>query len=319
MFYSFLAFGTFSYLLFHIIESFFPSFVTRKLYYVAASYLGIIFISFFIILAYELIKLVFKFNIPIINSLVVALILLISVFSLINGAKIHTINHELTFDYSAENFTFVHLTDIHLGSIRDQNYLDDVVDKTIAAKPDVVFITGDMFDGTAPLSDEMLEPFNRLKVPIYFSLGNHEQYEGLSKVIEVLEKTNITILDNKVEHFKGIQLIGVDFSESKTNLEFILPNLKYNSSVPTILLSHAPDGFTYASSNGVDLMLSGHTHGGQIFPFNFLVRLRYKYVEGLHKLNNSFLYVNPGTGTWGPPMRLGSDNEIAVFKINFKK
>lgn len=313
IFYILLLTGTLSYVLAHTIEAAYPCFITRKIYYIAASLMGVIFISFAITVFYRILKVIFPLpNKPII---LLSIIGLISLFALIKGAILTTKKIDIPIKGLKKDLTAVHLSDVHIGSIRGENFLKKIVGITNKAKPDIVFITGDLFDGTAPLTKDMLKPLDEINAPVFFSVGNHEQYEGLDEVFGILGQTKINILNNKIKECKGLQIIGIDFSESKKSLESNLKKIKYDKAKPTVLLLHGPDSFEYAAKNGIDLMLSGHTHGGQIYPFNLLVRLRYDKVKGLFKHNNSHLFVSTGTGTWGPPMRLGTSSEIVIIKL----
>jgi hypothetical protein len=196
--------------------------------------------------------------------------------------------------------------------------LEKIVKKTNELKPDVVALTGDLVDGSAPVTLEMLKPIEKIKAPIFFVIGNHEIYDDLKFVIPMLNRTKMKIIRNTVINWKGIQIAGIDFYESSKPAIKALNQIRLNKNKFSILLNHAPIGFETAAKAGFDLQLSGHTHNGQIFPFNFLVKLRYKFLTGLHKINNSYLFVSQGTGTWGPPMRLLTDSEIVVIELKRK-
>ncbi len=120
---------------------------------------------------------------------------------------------------------------------------------------------------------------------------------------------------NEMKNVKEIQLIGINYSENKQNLSGILKSLKINDSKPSVLLYHVPKEFKIIAEQNISLTLSGHTHGGQIFPFNLIERIFSKYISGLYKEKDSYLYVSEGTGTWGPPMRLGTTAEITKIKL----
>lgn len=209
----------------------------------------------------------------------------------------------------------VQLSDIHIGPIREKQYLKEAVDVTNSLKPDIVFITGDLVDGGSPIEKGMFDAINDLKMPVYFITGNHEFYEGFDKVFNILKSTKAKILKDEKINFKGVQILGVNYSTDKDNLKNVLPKLKIQKNKPSILLYHVPKGYEYANNNGVSVMFSGHTHAGQIFPFSLLVRLAYKFTNGLYKYKKMQIYVSPGTGTWGPPMRLGSRNEITLIEF----
>jgi len=176
----------------------------------------------------------------------------------------------------------------------------------------------DMVDGSAQLHKHTFCALNKIKAPFLFVTGNHETYEGLEEVFRVLNPTNIKMLSNEMFEFNGIQIIGVNYSFDQDHLKNMLHSLKIEKSKPSILMYHLPQGLDVANEAGVDLQLSGHTHNGQIFPFSLLVKLLFPYNNGLYEYNGTCLYVSQGTGTWGPPMRLGSKNEITLIKLTKK-
>jgi hypothetical protein len=159
---------------------------------------------------------------------------------------------------------------------------------------------------------------NKIKSPVYFVIGNHEIYEGVDKIIPILSKTKIKIIRNEKNKFKGVTFIGVDYSDAKEQIVDKLNKIGIDKNEMNILLYHAPIfSLKELEKMGIKLHLAGHTHNGQIFPLNLFVKFLYPYSIGFHKSENSNLFVTAGSGTWGPPMRLGSTNEINL--INLKK
>ena len=142
-------------------------------------------------------------------------------------------------------------------------------------------------------------------------------YGGLENVFEVLKTTNINVLRNEMVEFEGLQIVGVGYSTQRNYLKTVLPGLKIDKSKPSLLMYHVPIEVEFANEAGIDLQISGHTHKGQIFPLNFFGKLVFPYFNGLYEYNGTQVYVSPGTGTWGPPMRSGSRSEITL--INLKK
>jgi len=218
--------------------------------------------------------------------------------------------------------TVVQLSDVHLGNIHRVSFLENVVEKTNALKPDLIVITGDLFDGMDGDLSVFIDPLNRLqaKEGIYFVTGNHETYLGLDKVLAILAKTKIRVLRNETVELDGLQLVGLDytvFSNSQNvvkNLISAQPN--FIKGAPTILLYHIPADIKQAQAAGVSLQLSGHTHHGQIFPVQFFEWLIYgKYYYGLHQDGSFSIYTSSGVGTWGPPMRTGNVPEIVAIKL----
>ena len=132
-------------------------------------------------------------------------------------------------------------------------------------------------------------------------------------MFDVLKSTKLQILDDKAVKFKGVQIVGISFVQDRHYLKTALK--KFNITQPSILLYHNPEGLQYASEAGISLQLSGHTHNGQIFPFTGIVKIAFPKIKGLYDIDGMKLFVSQGTGTWGPPMRLGSVNEIAVLRL----
>jgi len=193
--------------------------------------------------------------------------------------------------------------------------MERIVGETIKLNPDVVFITGDMVDGSARLHKHTFKAINRLKMPVFFVTGNHETYEGMDEVFRVLEGSNLKILSGEVIDFKGVQVVGVNYSFERNHLQNTLNQLKIEKEKPSILLYHLPQELESTHAAGIDLQLSGHTHNGQMIPFNYLVKLMFPYIRGLYDYKGTKLYVSQGTGTWGPPMRLGSRCEITLINL----
>jgi uncharacterized protein len=223
--------------------------------------------------------------------------------------------------------TAAHLSDIHIGHFWGPKTLQKIVDKTNAQHADVVFITGDLFDGRIRLSTENLEPLKQLNAPVYFIEGNHDGYSGAAEIKKMLREIGITVLENEVTHFNQIQIIGLNHMRaddsdpamhgtgSKPSMRSVLNELNIFPEKPTVLLHHSPDGIEYANKHGVDLYLAGHTHNGQLFPFNIVVGMIYKYNKGLHEYNGTHIYTSQGVGTFGPPMRIATRSEIVILKL----
>jgi len=236
----------------------------------------------------------------------------------------------------------VQLSDMHLGPVHRVSFLNDVVKKTNAQNPDLILITGDLFDGMDGALEPFIEPLSRLKAKdgVYFTLGNHEGYLGVDTALAILKQTPIKILQDEFVDINGLQLVGVNYPQFDrvTHPEEIFKSNGYDSNKPTILMYHTPTNlvhknttlsqqqwnaywspdldFSYAKNYGVNLQLSGHAHKGQIFPFEFFAKLIYdKYYYGLHTDGSFNIYTSSGVGTWGPPMRTCSDSEIPVFTL----
>ena len=306
-----LAFLAFGYVGFSILEFKFPCSAWRIFMRLSAIGLGVGWICLVIIISHDLLHLVFKFPISTSRWVVLGLIVSLTIYSLINAMRLEVKTIEVTAPVEKR---IVHWSDVHLGSVSSR-HLKHLVEKTNALNSDLVLITGDLVDPQGNLTSDSLTPLNSLTAPAYFVTGNHERYVGLGKVMSLLEKTPVIVLRNEVVLFDSLQLVGIDDSDNRDQVRRNLAALELNPDFFTILLYHQPEGFKDAEAAGVDLMLSGHTHNGQIWPFHRMVRLRFKYVKGLHTIGDMNLYVSTGSGTWGPPMRLGSRNQITMIKL----
>jgi hypothetical protein len=241
----------------------------------------------------------------------------ITLYSFINARVLNVEHVSLSIKNLKTPLKIVQLSDIHVGTINNFSYLEKIVEKVNAENPDLVFITGDLFDGSAPIIPETLKPLDDLSAKTFFSTGNHEAYEGIEKVRITLANSSVTLLENSLFIQDGIQIIGANDPsiQPKKSLQKILEVLPIDRGVPTILMYHQPKDWVVAQKFGIDLQLSGHTHNGQIFPFNLLVKIPFPNIKGLYTKDNVYLYTSPGTGTWGPPLRFGSRSEITVFHL----
>lgn len=291
--------------------------LTDIFYFIASSWLGIVFLLFSMMLLYELVHLATGFDSRLVLSILLLIVVGLSIYALFAGRSLVTREYIVPLANLTRPLTMVHLSDIHVGTVHQAKYLERVVTASNAAQPDLVLVTGDLFDGSAPINEGILKPLNELTSPSYFSNGNHEEYEGLTKVKDTLANLDMQLLDNKMAEWNNLQIVGVNDRQSlrNTSLSEVLNSLPLDKNRPTILMYHSPSDWEVAREHGVDLMLSGHTHNGQIFPFTLLVRLAFKYINGLYQEDKNYLHVSPGTGTWGPPMRLGSRNQVTILKL----
>lgn len=308
---------TFSYMWASGLKGKYDNFFTQGLYVFAATWMGVIFITCCITLVVDLSGLFFKIKPILKGKIIIGAVIVLTVYSLINAMFIRIKEIEIKSPKINKNINFVLLSDIHFGSIHRGDYLQRIVDKVNTLKPDFVVIIGDLLDGHRDYMKEDFLPLNDIKGDVFFTTGNHDHF-GRKQPIEILfEKTKMKVLNNESAQFDGVDILGIDYSRNKTQVEEVLPTMKINNDKFSILMYHTPDGYKFAADSGIDLMLAGHTHSGQIFPFNFVVAMFHRPVRGLHEYNDNekYLYVTPGTGTWGPPMRLGSNNEITLIKL----
>ena len=225
-----------------------------------------------------------------------------------------------------DGFTIAQLTDLHLTPIHGGDWLASVVRMTNELKPDLVAITGDLADGTVAQLGKDVESLKELKAPhgVFFVTGNHEYFFDLDNWLELLDRFGMRVLRNeRVPIALGdavFDLAGVDDQEGirlapghGTDVAKAMQNRDADRAV--VLLAHQPRAIKEAARHRVGLVLSGHTHGGQIWPFRYAVYLQQPYVSGLHNHNGTHIYVSGGTGYWGPPMRLGTTPEITLVTL----
>jgi len=292
----------------------FDNIAVSVFYFLASLWMGIGLLLLTCLAVHEIINIFFRIPRPRAGFIVMGIAAALSVHAFINAQLIHVVPVKIS---AGINIKIAHLSDIHLGST-SKGFLKRVIEKTNSANPDLVLITGDLVDSWDALDGGNLKLLDKIKAPVYFSIGNHEQYLGPDDVVQFLkQKTKVVpLLRGDVAEFGVVRIVGIDHSHDKVLVEKQLAGLKRHSEKFTILMNHSPKGFFIAADAGVNLMLSGHTHSGQIFPFNFFVKRHHEFIKGLYKYKDCYLYVTPGTGTWGPPMRLGSKNQITLLKLN---
>ncbi len=226
--------------------------------------------------------------------------------------------------FPVNGFTIAQLTDVHIGRTIKRDFLQRVVDRTNAMRPDIVVITGDLYDDPPEEIGYDLEPLKDLNAPTYFVSGNHEYFHGIESVLNSIRSYGVIPLTNSAVRIgdagKYFNLVGLN---DIAGLRFdLLPpdaDMAYqgvDQSRPTIVLSHQPRSISLVADKHCDLMLSGHTHGGQIFPFGLLVMMAQPYISGLHEFQiGKQIFVSRGTGYWGPPLRVLAPSEISRIVI----
>jgi uncharacterized protein len=212
------------------------------------------------------------------------------------------------------------ISDVHLGHVRNGNFLRRMVAKIRREEPDAIFIAGDLYDGTAIDAGRAAEPLNKLSAPhgVYFVAGNHEQFGDDSKYLRAIAAAGVRVLTNEKVDVDGLQILGVPYRNAtqKGHLASELQKLGLDRDRASILLVHAPDHPEVAEAAGVSLQLSGHTHLGQFIPWSWLARKMYRqFVYGLSRIGKMQVFTSSGAGTWGPPLRLGSNPEIVMLQF----
>lgn len=224
-----------------------------------------------------------------------------------------------------DGFRIAQISDLHVGPVLGRRFAAAVVERVNALAPDLIAVTGDLVDGGVAQLRADVEPFAQLSAPhgVFFVTGNHDVYSGSEPWVARVRELGMRPLRNERVRIQcgeaGFDLAGVDDHRgdlvrgSTEDLPGALAGR--DPGEPLLLLAHDPSTFKQAARLGVDLQLSGHTHGGQIQPFGALVRLVVPFVAGLYERGSSRLYVSRGTGFWGPPMRLGAPAEITEITL----
>jgi len=225
-----------------------------------------------------------------------------------------------------EGFRIVQISDLHVGPTIKRDFVRKVVDDVHGLNPDLIAITGDLVDGSVDHLSDDVAPLADLTAPHgkYFVTGNHEYYSGVDHWIREVERLGFKNLlnEHEVRDVAGAKLTvaGVTdlhahqiVKEHRTSPRAALENAPKDSI--KLLLAHQPGSIHEAQQNGAHLQLSGHTHGGQFKPFNLAVSRAHPYVQGLHDHKGTWIYVNAGTGYWGPPLRIGVPSELTVLEL----
>ncbi len=211
------------------------------------------------------------------------------------------------------------ISDVHLGHVRNGSFLKRMVAKILSEEPDAIFIAGDLYDGTAIDAGRAAEPLNKLTAPhgVYFVAGNHEQFGDDSKYLRAIAAAGVRVLTNEKVEVDGLQIVGVPYRNAQNGtFASVLQNLRLDRNRASILLTHAPDHPEIAEAAGISLQLSGHTHLGQFIPWSWMARRIYRqFVYGLSRIGKMQVFTSSGAGTWGPPLRLGSNPEIVVLEF----
>jgi uncharacterized protein len=221
----------------------------------------------------------------------------------------------------------VQISDVHLGLTLGVDFLARLVERINRLEPDLVFITGDFFDPEFPSDAKASELLAKLvsRQGVFAVSGNHEFYSGLGRFLDMMNAAGIPVLDNETRTTSGgIQVAGIhDQTANRFTSLGVACDLKkalgdIRDDKPSFLLAHQPKELEPAAAARVDMVFSGHTHAGQIFPFVAMVRLAYKYMGGKYALGaDTDLIVNTGTGFWGPPLRVGTDSQIVVVDFAY--
>lgn len=307
--------------------------VSRFLELVGATWIGVLFLLFCTFLVVEIVTaggLLLRNTLPVLRGWAGLTALALSVVALVQGLRPPVIT-----DYQVllsqlppehDGLVLVAISDLHLGNVTGKRRLKRIVQRVNSLQPDLVVLVGDIFDKADEQTEKEIVPvLGAIRAPlgVWAVTGNHEFYAGLDRCVKLLEAAGCNVLrDRWAEVLPGLVIAGVDdltargqFGQGDQPISKALANRPPGA---TILLSHTPWETDTAAAAGANLMLSAHTHNGQLWPFNYFVRLRYPLLTGHYKIDGMHLIVCRGTGTWGPPMRLWLPSEIVRIRLQAK-
>jgi uncharacterized protein len=210
------------------------------------------------------------------------------------------------------------ISDLHLGHVRGATFARNIVASIRQLRPAIVFLAGDLYDGSFADLDALASPLRGLNAPLgnYFVAGNHEEMRNPAGHLMAAKNAGLRLLNNEKVDVDGMQIIGVHHHDAAhpERLNAVLANAAIDRERPSVLLVHAPDQLAVAERAGISLQLSGHTHRGQFFPWTWLTKRMYKqFVYGLQRFGAMLVYTSSGAGTWGPPLRVCSHPEIVLI------
>ncbi len=217
------------------------------------------------------------------------------------------------------------VSDLHLGHVRNIGFAQRVVEKIKALQPDIAFVAGDLYDGVAADFEKLAQPWKDLissaqtaSLGVFYIAGNHEEFYRNAEYLPPLLRAGIKVLENEKIEVDGLQLAGVHYRDAANPERYrsILRNMQLDRNRASILLLHAPVQTPISDEAGISLQFSGHTHGGQFFPWTLIAKRVWGQLNhGLARFGNLQVYTAYGTGTWGPPLRVGSWPEIVLIKF----
>lgn len=304
-----------------------PVFLSHAMYEVGTGWLIFTLYMVLFLLAFDLLKLCrVPFNYGFILSLIFTVVLLGYGYYNYRHPKTNIINIALDKPLAddAKPVKIVAVSDLHLGNGTGKTALKRYVKMINEQNPDLILIAGDLIDNSVvPLyTENMMEELSELKAPlgIYMVPGNHEYISGIKASARFIQDTPMQFLrDSVVTLPNGMQLIGRDdrSNTARRSLQELMAGI--DKSNPIILLDHQPYKLTESEAAGVDLQFSGHTHRGQVWPMNWVTDHIYEQSHGYRQWGNSHIYVSSGLSLWGPPFRIGTESDMAVFHLSTKK
>ena len=316
------------------IEKFSSYYIHDVFIFISDIILALFIYIFFFYLLTDFIKVVFKlFKTPFINHYIqgivsVTLSVIICILGFINSHITKINEYNITLNKTVYTpFTFAALADIHIGSDMTPARLSREIQHINSLEPDFVVIAGDIIDNNVyDFTEEYIEEFKKLEAPlgVYVVFGNHEYYSGTQQeVLSVFNKAGFKTLIDDVVYIpeKEFYIIGRDSlrhtnssNDERTSIETLYSRID-DKTKPVIILDHIPKSSLDGRKINADIQISGHTHDGQLFPINLIVKKMYELSHGMKNYDGFHFFVTSGLGLWGPPVRVGTDSEIMLINV----
>ncbi len=267
----------------------------------------------------------FKKNIPtFVGIFILTISLGVGFIGLYQAQNIKTTYFKIHIPHLPENFIgkkAVLVSDTHFGLVNQEIFSDKVVDKILKENPDFVMHAGDFYDGPTISLRPITESWKRLanKIPVFYAPGNHEEYgESYGAFIASIRNAGVNVLEDEMIEYEGIQIIGIKYRDGKDPVDIrdVLKEMNLDETKPSIIINHPPTGLESANESKIDLQVSGHTHNGQMWPMNYIVKSIYgDQTYGLSKYKNLQILTTRGVGTFGPPFRTFNQAEIMLIEF----
>jgi predicted MPP superfamily phosphohydrolase len=311
-----------------VIGFLYSNILVRVLYTLAAAWLGTLSFCFYAACSCWIVYGAANFagvhlERPPLAAILFGLAILASIYGIANAARTRVTRITVKLPNLPESWrgrVAALVSDTHLGHVRNRGFAERIVAKLTSVHPDVVFIAGDLYDGTAVDVDRVAQPFAKLSAPFgaYFVAGNHEEFTDHTKYLNAAARAGVRVLNNEKLDVDGLQIVGVHYRDSNDPAHYrsILQRAAIDRNRASILVVHTPHNLSIAEEEGISLQLSGHTHGGQFAPYTWIVSSIYgPFAYGLQRLGEMSVYTSCGAGTWGPPLRVGTNPEIVLIRF----
>jgi predicted MPP superfamily phosphohydrolase len=309
--------------------------MSRSLEFLGENWLGILFLLFACLLAVDIVTgfgFLVTHHAPLLRGVALLAGIGLSIIAFVQGFRPPAVNdyeiHIADLPDDADGLSIIVLSDLHIGISPGEGWLADRVEQVNGMNPDLIVLVGDIIEGHGPheRDERIASILRRLSAPlgVWGVTGNHERYAGLNSSVRFLDDTGVRLLHNDWSQLHpGLVIAGIDDRGDRRDPDDLKKRSRraldgYPKDAAAIFLSHRPNGAEFAAGMGADLMISGHTHGGQIWPFDYITALYNDFLEGRHEVDGMTIIVGRGAGTWGPRMRLWSRGEIPRIILRAK-